>query len=107
MSFKSGTAKNRSYRKKTRDSDEEDEPENIKSALEEAKLLQSLRQRASGVAVDALLKAKEIKEEEEEEDDPYKLKTGGLVNMKEVKDRNRDRFIHLSNCIHPRELTTV
>uniref|UniRef100_A0AAX7SRZ2 Telomere length and silencing protein 1 homolog n=1 Tax=Astatotilapia calliptera TaxID=8154 RepID=A0AAX7SRZ2_ASTCA len=58
--------------------------------LEEAKELQSLRKRQTGISVTALLVGEKLPPEAEIENDPFKLKTGGIVDMKKVKDRNRD-----------------
>ncbi|KAI4875538.1 hypothetical protein NFI96_032511 [Prochilodus magdalenae] len=41
----------------------------------------------------ALLVGEKLPPDAEIEDDPFKLKTGGVVDMKKVKDRNRDRQV--------------
>uniref|UniRef100_A0AAY4AA00 TLS1 protein n=1 Tax=Denticeps clupeoides TaxID=299321 RepID=A0AAY4AA00_9TELE len=60
------------------------------SKLDEVKEIQSLRKRQTGVSIAALLVGEKLPLEAEIEDDPFKLKTGGVVDMKKVKDRNRD-----------------
>uniref|UniRef100_A0A3B3QWG2 Chromosome 9 open reading frame 78 n=1 Tax=Paramormyrops kingsleyae TaxID=1676925 RepID=A0A3B3QWG2_9TELE len=42
------------------------------------------------VSIVSLLVGEKLPPEAEIEDDPFKLKTGGVVDMKKVKDRNRD-----------------
>uniref|UniRef100_A0A8C5NBJ5 Telomere length and silencing protein 1 homolog n=1 Tax=Gouania willdenowi TaxID=441366 RepID=A0A8C5NBJ5_GOUWI len=42
------------------------------------------------VSITALLVGEKLPPEAEIENDPFKLKTGGVVDMKKVKDRNRD-----------------
>ncbi|XP_065123253.1 splicing factor C9orf78 homolog [Paramisgurnus dabryanus] len=79
-------------RRKEDSSDEEDDETKavVRSKLDEAKELQSLRKRQHGVSITALLVGEKLPLEAELEDDPFKLKTGGVVDMKKVKDRNRD-----------------
>lgn len=85
------SGKNFRRRKDSSDSSEEDETtKEVRSKLEEAKELQSLRRRQTGVSVTALLVGEKLPPEAEIDNDPFKLKTGGVVDMKKVKDRNRD-----------------
>ncbi|RXN10326.1 hypothetical protein ROHU_030685 [Labeo rohita] len=79
-------------RRKEESSDEEDDETKavVRSKLDEAKELQSLRKRQHGVSIATLLVGEKLPLEAELEDDPFKLKTGGVVDMKKVKDRNRD-----------------
>lgn len=71
--------------------DEEDEvTQEVRSKVEEAKELQSLRKRQTGISLAALLEGEMLPPGGEADDDPFKLKTGGVVDMKKVKDRNRD-----------------
>ncbi|KAJ8339162.1 hypothetical protein SKAU_G00359480 [Synaphobranchus kaupii] len=82
----------KNFRRRRDDSDDEEDEETaaeVRSKLDEAKEVQSLRKRQSGVSVAALLVGEKLPLDAEE-DDPFKLKTGGVVDMKKVKDRNRD-----------------
>ncbi|KAM4615905.1 splicing factor C9orf78 homolog [Polymixia lowei] len=82
----------KNFRKRRESSDlEEDEvTEEVRTKLDEAKELQSSRRRQKGVSVTALLVGETLPMGTEVDDDPFKLKTGGVVDMKKVKDRNRD-----------------
>lgn len=85
----------RNYRKR-READEEDndehEPFSTSEALEERKELQRFRKKHGGVTAAALALGKKLAPEEEVESDPFKLKTGGLVELNSlIQDRNRDR----------------
>uniref|UniRef100_A0A3B4X5C0 Chromosome 9 open reading frame 78 n=1 Tax=Seriola lalandi dorsalis TaxID=1841481 RepID=A0A3B4X5C0_SERLL len=82
--------KNFRRRRDSSDVEEEETTEEVRSKVEEAKELQSLRKRQSGVSVTALLVGEKLPPEAEIDNDPFKLKTGGVVDMKKVKDRNRD-----------------
>uniref|UniRef100_A0A671QWM0 Telomere length and silencing protein 1 homolog n=1 Tax=Sinocyclocheilus anshuiensis TaxID=1608454 RepID=A0A671QWM0_9TELE len=78
----------KNFRRRKEDSSDEEDAETkavVRSKLDEAKELQSLRKRQHGVRlVTRLFTMLFIF------DDPFKLKTGGVVDMKKVKDRNRD-----------------
>ncbi|KAG5834508.1 telomere length and silencing protein 1 homolog [Anguilla anguilla] len=83
----------KNFRRRRDDSDDEEDEETaaeVRSKLDEAKEVQSLRKRQNGVSVVALLVGEKLPFEAETEDDPFKMKTGGIVDMKKVKDRNRD-----------------
>ncbi|KAG8012175.1 protein C9orf78-like protein [Nibea albiflora] len=84
------SGKNFRRRKDSSDAEEDETTEEVRSKLEEAKELQSLRKRQTGVSVTALLVGEKLPPEAEIDNDPFKLKTGGVVDMKKVKDRNRD-----------------
>ncbi|KAM9440300.1 splicing factor C9orf78 homolog [Clarias gariepinus] len=76
-------------RRKEESSDDEESEEvtaEVRNKLDEAKELQSLRRRQKGVSLAALLVGEKLPLEAEIEDDPFKLKTGGIVDMKKVKD---------------------
>ncbi|XP_027021285.1 telomere length and silencing protein 1 homolog isoform X1 [Tachysurus fulvidraco] len=78
-------------RKESSDEEESDEvTAEVRSKLEEAKELQNLRKRQKGVSLASLLVGEKLPLEAEIEDDPFKLKTGGIVDMKKVKDRALD-----------------
>lgn len=85
----------RNYRKQ-RDTDEEDddeqEPISTTETIEERRALQRFRKKHGGVTAAALALGKKLAPEEEVESDPFKLKTGGLVELNSlIQDRNRDR----------------
>ncbi|XP_009957912.1 PREDICTED: uncharacterized protein C9orf78 homolog, partial [Leptosomus discolor] len=60
--------------------------------LEEAKEVQSLRKRPNGVSAVALLVGEKLQEEATLVDDPFKIKSGGMVDMKKLKERGKDRI---------------
>ncbi|PIK60827.1 hypothetical protein BSL78_02227 [Apostichopus japonicus] len=86
-------SKNFRRRRKSSSSDEEDiETEAVREKLEETKEAQKYRERQKGVSAVTLALGKKLsKEDEIVNNDPFKLKTGGLISMKDIKDRNRDR----------------
>ncbi|KAM8933695.1 splicing factor C9orf78 homolog [Pelodytes ibericus] len=76
-------------RRKASSSEEEEEDEvtrEVRMKLEEAKEVQSLRRRPKGVSAAALLVGEKLPEETTLADDPFKIKTGGIVDMKKLKD---------------------
>ncbi|NP_001154097.1 telomere length and silencing protein 1 homolog [Oncorhynchus mykiss] len=83
----------KNFRRRRESSSDEEEDEitaEVRSKLDEAKELQSLRKRQTGVSVAALLEGEKLRLDEGGDNDPFKLKTGGVVDMKKVKDRARD-----------------
>ncbi|KAJ8038698.1 Telomere length and silencing protein 1-like [Holothuria leucospilota] len=79
-------------RRKQSSSSEDDETEAVRAKIEETKEAQKFRERQKGVSAVTLALGKKLsKEDEIVNNDPFKLKTGGLINMKDIKDRNRDR----------------
>ncbi|XP_055516137.1 splicing factor C9orf78 homolog [Leucoraja erinacea] len=87
----------KSYRKRREEeseSDEEDEQRvvEVRSKLDELKEIQSLRKRQNGVSAAALLVGEQTPEETSNADDPFKLKTGGMIDMKILKDRKREKI---------------
>ena len=85
----------RNYRKRQETEEvDDDEHEQISTSetLEERKELQRFRKKHGGVTAVALALGKKLAPEEEVESDPFKLKTGGLVELNSlIQDRNRDR----------------
>lgn len=85
----------RNYRKRRETEEEGDnqqEPASVTEAIEERKELQGFRKKRGGVSAAALALGKKLAPEEEVESDPFKLKTGGLVELNSlIQDRNRDR----------------
>ncbi|CAJ0966715.1 unnamed protein product [Ranitomeya imitator] len=84
-------------RRKASSSEEEEEDQGVtkevRRKLEEAKEVQSLRKRQNGVSAAALLVGEKLPEESVMADDPFKIKTGGMVDMKKLKDRGKDSKI--------------
>lgn len=85
----------RNYRKRRETEESDDDQQEINSAcevIEERKEIQRFRKRQAGVSAVALALGKTLAPEEEVESDPFKLKTGGLVELNSlIQDRNRDR----------------
>ncbi|PKK24335.1 hypothetical protein A306_00006003 [Columba livia] len=81
-------------RREDEEEDEEDEQvaEEVRLKLEEAKEVQSLRKRPNGVSAVALLVGEKVQEEATLVDDPFKMKSGGMVDMKKLKERGKDRI---------------
>ncbi|XP_078686741.1 splicing factor C9orf78 homolog [Branchiostoma floridae x Branchiostoma belcheri] len=84
--------KRKNFRRRRESSDEEEESvQEVSSILEEAKEAQKFRQRPKGVSAAALALGKKLSGNAALVNDPFKLRTGGFVDMKAIKDRNRDR----------------
>lgn len=84
--------KRKAFRKKRESSGSEDEVEQevVSCVLEDAKELRKLRKRPNGVSALGLALGKKMSNEEElVADDPFKLKTGGIVDMKALKGRGK------------------
>ncbi|XP_043914369.1 telomere length and silencing protein 1 homolog [Protopterus annectens] len=84
----------KNFRRRRADSEDEEEDtitEEVRMKLEEAKEVQSLRKRPSGVSATALLVGEKLPEENVLVDDPFKMKTGGMVDMKKIKERSKER----------------
>ncbi|KAL1456302.1 hypothetical protein WDU94_001044 [Cyamophila willieti] len=80
--------KKRNLRQRKDSSEEENSEEEMESLkkLEEMKNLQKMRQRPNGVSIMSLTVGEKIREEEELlVKDPFKIKSGGLVNMSALK----------------------
>ncbi|KAM9324316.1 splicing factor C9orf78 homolog [Gastrophryne carolinensis] len=87
--------KNFRRRKASSSEDEEEEGDvttQVRMKLEEAKEIQNLRRRPNGVSATALLVGETLTEEAILADDPFKIKTGGMVDMKKLKERGKDRL---------------
>ncbi|XP_063287360.1 splicing factor C9orf78 homolog [Pelobates fuscus] len=86
----------RSFRRRRNSSSEEEEDEaitkEVRMKLEEAKEVQNLRRRQNGVSAVALLVGEKSPEEATLADDPFKIKTGGMVDMKKIKDRGKEKI---------------
>lgn len=84
----------RNYRKRrvTEEEDNQNEEDPTTDLLEERKEIQKFRKRPKGVSAVGLALGKELPPEESVVNDPFKLKTGGLVQMNDlIQDRDRDR----------------
>ncbi|XP_071507968.1 splicing factor C9orf78-like [Diadema antillarum] len=92
MAF-SGKKRNIRQRRKSSDSEDEDHSTlDVSTILEETKEAQKFRERPRGVSATVLLTGKkQTKVEELGDDDPFKLRSGGMITLKDIKDRNRDR----------------
>uniref|UniRef100_A0A023FWE7 Hepatocellular carcinoma-associated antigen 59 n=1 Tax=Amblyomma parvum TaxID=251391 RepID=A0A023FWE7_AMBPA len=92
IAFKCGAKKRKCFRKR-RSSDEgssESEAEDgiSREILEDTKEIQKLRKRPNGVSVIGLNLGKKLTPKEELViDDPFKLKTGGMIDMKALKGK--------------------
>ncbi|VDO10260.1 unnamed protein product [Rodentolepis nana] len=109
MSFRAPKRKHVKTERYIRDSDSEEESQDasvesknhagsnisVEDAVDYIKTWQNLRKRRAGVSAESLFVGKKIEPELLIEDDPYKLKTGGLVEMrgtfrKPMKDELED-----------------
>ncbi|XP_060136189.1 splicing factor C9orf78-like [Zootoca vivipara] len=90
-----GQACRDAFRRRKVDSEDDDDAqvtEEVQLKLEEAKELQSLRRRPNGVGAAALLVGEKLQEETVFEDACFKIKTGGKVDMKKLKERGKARI---------------
>lgn len=91
IKFKS--VKRRQVRKRRSSSDEEteseqadvDKKEEISVSVDEIKEMQAMRKRTKGISAEDLISTKQFKEQKKVEADPFKIKTGGYVDMKSIK----------------------
>ncbi|XP_077334347.1 splicing factor C9orf78 homolog [Lithobates pipiens] len=83
-------------RRRASSSDEEKEDDEVttevRMKLEAAKEIQNLRRRQNGVSAAALLVGEKLPEDSILEDDPFKIKGGGMVDMKKLKEIGKDRI---------------
>ena len=88
------SSKRRNYRRRN-DSDEEDDEQSndmdIQERLVELKEIQKFRIRPKGVSASGLAFGAKTDASEDVVHDPFKLKTGGILDLSTVKDRDRDR----------------
>ncbi|XP_039248194.2 splicing factor C9orf78-like [Styela clava] len=87
------SGKRRNIRRKRQESSDEDEDKSVVGIVEITREMQKIRKRQAGVNAVALATGAKMTNEQELliENDPFKLGTGGLIDMRRVKDRNRDR----------------
>ncbi|XP_014244899.1 telomere length and silencing protein 1 homolog isoform X3 [Cimex lectularius] len=84
VTFKKIRSKKSNFRKK--DDIDSDEETNVLNKIEEMKTIQKMRERPNGVSVVTLALGEKIsKTEEILVSDPFKVKTGGLINMANLK----------------------
>ncbi|KFM63425.1 hypothetical protein X975_15992, partial [Stegodyphus mimosarum] len=84
--------KNKCLRLKRASSESEDEKEeDMSELLEDAKELRKLRRRPHGVSAIGLALGKKLSTQEEliSDHDPFKLKTGGFIDMKALKGKGK------------------
>ncbi|KAH8023475.1 hypothetical protein HPB51_014724 [Rhipicephalus microplus] len=89
---KSGPKKRKCFRQhiSSDDSESEGEDDVSRELLQDTKEIQKVRKRPNGVSVIGLNLVKKLTPEEEVViDDPFKMKTGGMIDMKALK---RKRF---------------
>ncbi|XP_013362159.1 PREDICTED: uncharacterized protein C9orf78 homolog isoform X2 [Chinchilla lanigera] len=85
----------KTFRRRRADSEsEEDEQDSqeVRLKLEETREVQNLRKRPNGVSAAALLVGEKVQEETTLVDDPFQMKTGGMVDMKKLKERGKDKI---------------
>lgn len=85
----------KTFRRRRADSEsesDEQDSEDVRVKLEEAKEVQSLRRRLKGVSAGALLVGEKVEEKTTLEEDPFQGHTGGVVDMKKLKERNKNRI---------------
>ncbi|XP_008591987.1 PREDICTED: uncharacterized protein C9orf78-like, partial [Galeopterus variegatus] len=68
--------------------------------LEETREVQNLRKRPNGVRAVALLVGEKVQEETTPVDDPFQMKTGGMVDMKKLKERGKDKISEEEEDLH-------
>nr|XP_015929052.1 telomere length and silencing protein 1 homolog isoform X2 [Parasteatoda tepidariorum] len=82
--------KNKCLRTKRLSDSEDDKDDDMSSVLEDAKEIRKLRKRPNGVSVIGLALGKKLTTEEELiVSDPFKLKTGGFIDMKALKGKGK------------------
>jgi len=88
ISFKSSKKRQVRQRKASSESEEDTATEFNKEEYDKTRELQKLRKRTAGTNIVTLVSGKKISKLEEVvlNDDPFKQKTGGLVNMKDMKE---------------------
>lgn len=92
ISFKPGVKKRKCFRKRTSSNEEgsgSDGEDGIsREILDDTKAIQKLRKRPNGVSVLGLNLGKKLTPKEElVTEDPFKLKTGGMIDMKALKGK--------------------
>ncbi|XP_037781747.1 telomere length and silencing protein 1 homolog isoform X1 [Penaeus monodon] len=91
ISFKK--VKGKSFRRR-RDSDDEEEPgpgeeESLLAKLEESKEMRKFRRRQGGISAEGLLVGEKVEKKEGPDDDPFKTKTGGMLDLNQVKNAKK------------------
>lgn len=84
----------KTFRRRRADSESEEdeqESEEVRLKLEETREVQNLRKRPNGVSAAALLVGEKVQEETTLVDDPFQMATGGMVDMKKLKERGKDK----------------
>ncbi|XP_027220777.2 splicing factor C9orf78 homolog [Penaeus vannamei] len=91
ISFKK--VKGKSFRRR-RESDDEEEPspgeeESLLAKLEESKEMRKFRRRQGGISAEGLLVGEKVEKKEGPDDDPFKTKTGGMLDLNQVKNAKK------------------
>ncbi|XP_042868642.1 telomere length and silencing protein 1 homolog [Penaeus japonicus] len=91
ISFKKVKGKN--FRRR-RESDDEEEPspgeeESLLAKLEESKEMRKFRRRQGGISAEGLLVGEKVEKKEGPDDDPFKTKTGGMLDLNQVKNAKK------------------
>ncbi|XP_055317683.1 splicing factor C9orf78 homolog [Sitodiplosis mosellana] len=86
IKFKPKKVKNLRTRRNSSDDDDEKREEDVLAKLEETKLAQKLRAKPHGVNAVALAIGQKVTAEDLVlKNDPFKMKSGGMINMKNIK----------------------
>jgi hypothetical protein len=82
----------RNLRKRSESSGEEDDESLLRERLEDLKVLQKLRKKPSGIDASALASGDTSKTNKKSSvnDDPWKIRSGGLVDMKRINMKPND-----------------
>ncbi|XP_076047897.1 splicing factor C9orf78 [Oratosquilla oratoria] len=88
FSFRKRGNKNFRNRRLEEDDELDEESDSLSAKLEEGKVLRKYRRRQCGVSAEGLMVG-EKKEEEKEDDDPFKTKTGGMLDLNAVKNAKK------------------
>nr|XP_027208608.1 telomere length and silencing protein 1 homolog [Penaeus vannamei] len=80
--------------RRRRESDDEEEPspgeeESLLAKLEESKEMRKFRRRQGGISAEGLLVGEKVEKKEGPDDDPFKTKTGGMLDLNQVKNAKK------------------
>ncbi|XP_053636042.1 splicing factor C9orf78 homolog isoform X2 [Cherax quadricarinatus] len=82
--------KNKNFRKKKdEDDDSSNEEDSLLAKLEESKELRKYRRRQGGISAEGLLVGEKTTKKEGVDDDPFKTKTGGMLDLNQVKNAKK------------------
>ncbi|KAM9673351.1 splicing factor C9orf78-like [Trichechus inunguis] len=87
------TGKNfRGHQANSESEEDEQDSEEVRLKQEETRDVQNLRKRPNGVSAVALLVGEKVQEETTLVDDPFQMKIGGMVDVKKLKERVKDKI---------------